>query len=43
MVYLGWTFFFLLECKKRKVRSHGERKTATLSAKLVLKNAKILL
>ena len=38
-MYLGSTVFSLLECKKRKVRSHGEQKTATLSAKLVLKNA----
>ena len=31
--------FSLLECKKRKSRSHGKRKMATLSAKFVLKNA----
>ena len=28
-------FFLFLECKKRKSRSHGKRKMATLSAKFV--------
>ena len=32
-------FFSVLQCKKGKSRSHGERKNATLSAKFVLKNA----
>ena len=31
--------FSVLECKKRKSRSHGKRKKAPLSAKFVLKNA----
>ena len=32
--------FSVLECKKRKSRSHGKRKIATLSAKFVLKTLK---
>ena len=32
-------FFSVLECIKRKSRSHGKCKMATLSAKVVLKNA----
>ena len=32
-------FFSLLECEKRKSRSHGNVKMATLSATFVLKSA----
>ena len=32
-------FFSVLECKKRKSRSNGKRRNATLSAKFALKNA----
>ena len=32
-------FFSVLECKKRKSRSHGKRKNGNINAKFELKNA----